>query len=119
MKIEITADPRFWLKLSLEHVKLLQQLSGVHYDFTCKSAGVQGGFIFGWVNSIEFDSESMVLGTFRDIDTALKIMEFTPVLTIQERELVNEMSSMFRKALLVANREFRHLRIEVEKVEEV
>jgi hypothetical protein len=49
MKIEITAVPRYWLHMSLPHAKLLQKLSSMHYDAKCKSAGLVGGFLYGWI----------------------------------------------------------------------
>jgi hypothetical protein len=106
MKIAITCTPKFWIELSPEHVEVLRKLAIWHYDGVCNRAALQGGFIYGWCNSLSYAAEgeiSKCSGSFRDLDLCLKIMESVHQLIDSEISIVREMQKCFRAALIESN----------------
>jgi hypothetical protein len=92
MKIEIFGSPRFHLELTLRDVEFCISRSQLHYDATCRAAGkdvaeVEGrthpaGFLCIWQHQLEFAARERpdeplprVQGTWRQLDTLLKILE--------------------------------------------
>ena len=123
MNIEIAAEPKFWIELSRAQVLVLVKCSTHHYDMVCKSSSQLGGFLYGWHNHILFATENeadspdpvKVCGSFRQLDTCLKIMENITILQEQsERELAVEIRVWFRKALHKANNEMPSIHFKVE-----
>jgi hypothetical protein len=122
MKIEIQCIAKFWIELPLDSAKLLQELSAIHYDGACRSAGMVGGFIYGWVNMLTaFEGEEVpteprkVTASFHDLDIALKIMECSPGMTPPAQfAKVLHMRQRFMQALLTAIRELSKLSFNVE-----
>jgi len=84
MDIRIRCTPYFVLPLTRQHIDALKVLSGHHYDAMCKMASKQGGFLFGWSNSLQFDEEYgsdgdefTVTASSNDAQLVLKILEQT------------------------------------------
>ena len=73
MEAYISVKPVFNLTLSKEIVLLLSRKSKEHYDAACRKVSEQGGFIYGWVNCIDFDVTCDA--SFRELDLTLKICE--------------------------------------------
>lgn len=101
MKIEITPSPVFNLPIPIGTIGLLMEMSAHHYDGVCKAAGVVGGFIYGWNNSVTFMPESPVSATWRELDTMLKICENTAIFSDQpiSRKVIRELVADVRYAM--------------------
>lgn len=83
MKVKITAQPVFHLPIPVETIKLLMQMAAHHYDSRCKSAGLLGGFLYGWNNMatlVEGETLQPMRASWDDIDITLKITENTAIL---------------------------------------
>lgn len=110
MKATIFAKPVFDLTLEKDLVSLLMRLSGRHYDGACRKASDQGGFLFGWKNSIDFDSPC--LATTRELDLTLKIMELAPNLTNDEEIMLKKFTS-FVWDLIKASEKLNEYKVEL------
>lgn len=75
MKVEMKAMPKFWFNLTPDQLKALNFLSKVHYDWVCKSASMERGFIYGWTNQLDYNPTAMVSASWGEIDTCIKICE--------------------------------------------
>lgn len=90
MKVTITGMPHFNIALDLDHVDMLVECAGVHYDHKCKVAARSGGFLYGWHNLAEWhraergkaaamneaEPEPLyVTATWDQLDTASKVLE--------------------------------------------
>lgn len=110
MKVEILMQAQFWLALTREDLEPLFILSQYHYDGVCKSAGMQGGFLYGWRNlvsahiPVEADPP-LCQGSRRDLDTLLKICEglrmaaACNLITPQQAERTNQLCALVWTAL--------------------
>lgn len=65
------------LRITRRELGIIEPCSDQHYDEVCRSASKQGGFIYGWLNRLEFDEkdEVEVVVDFRTVDTLAKILE--------------------------------------------
>jgi hypothetical protein len=113
VQIEISAEPRFYVPLTLEEVEVLKELSSLHYDALCRASGepVTGGFIHGWWNSLSIQvnypisdepTEALrpVKASWRELDLCLKIMEFVPPnLAPEKKAVVAKLTKHFNGAL--------------------
>lgn len=113
MKITIRAQPKFYFKLTQAQVDLLMKLSELHYDFVCKQASKPGGFLMGWKNCVQYFPDSEVSGSFRDLDTALKILECAEVFRDQWAVMWS-IRMPFMQALARANEELPKVEFVVE-----
>lgn len=87
MNIEIYAKLEFAFTLTEEQIRLLSQVSSLHYDSKCKGLtakagdGRANGLLTVWANQIAFymespDDEAPILtASWRDLDTLLKATE--------------------------------------------
>ncbi len=55
IKMTMYADPKFKVYLTRDQVRVLTNLSLLHYDSTCQSYGAVGGLLYGWENRFEFN----------------------------------------------------------------
>lgn len=101
MKIQIKAEPKFWLGVKLDTILALKRCAELQYDAACRAAAMKGGFIYGWENIIVNDLE-MVSATWRELDMSLKICEMGVHATAEERELINTYSNSVRAAMTKA-----------------
>lgn len=88
----IVGVPEFWIALDLATAQLLQRLSIGHYDGTCISAGMVGGFIYGWCNLLSMppiEPGLEVKATWRQLDICLKICELPSSLILEERDMIH------------------------------
>jgi hypothetical protein len=89
MDVTIRGKPTFRLWPEVQVVKDLSFLALSHYDGACKSAALQGGFLYGWMNQVRwFEQETergerteplSVEGDFRELDMTLKICEISGI----------------------------------------
>lgn len=113
MEIEISAQPLFRVPLTLADVAVLLELSALHYDETCRLAGVPGeqGFIYGWNSWLTLlattpDEPPVVTATWRQLDLCLKLMEFLPYrFTAERTATVRRLSTAFNGAMSLAQAE--------------
>lgn len=127
MKIEITAQPVFWLQISLEQIRLLSRLAEMHYDATCRSMidradsrlGRKNGILTIWHDTVVFakvhpnkDEQGNIepsrycCAHMIDLDLCMKLMEMTEIFENKETFLViNKMRGDFCDAMRTANRE--------------
>ena len=69
--------------LAREEIDHLLVISARHYDGKCRDAGKQGGFIYGWMNRLNFArtersplaNEIELEATIQQLDTVTKILE--------------------------------------------
>jgi len=91
-------------------IALLLHLSSVHYDWKCKAAGQEGGFLFqisGCVANVpDFDHRL----SFGEIDTMCKILEISSLLK-DDASRIQAMGLMirFKRLLNAINAEYRRL----------
>jgi hypothetical protein len=75
-------DVSILLDITVDDVKTLQECSKQHYDGVCQSAGAIGGFLYGWLNLLDFANDGWegteIYATAREIGTCSKILERTP-----------------------------------------
>lgn len=77
MRIDVAANPEFILHMDSQTLRELSELAKGHYDGVCKSAAHPGGFIYGWMNQLEY-SQGEVNGyrcSYYDMNTVAKICE--------------------------------------------
>lgn len=98
MEAKIVLKPSFSLKLETDIVEILIQESSRHYDLSCRGASREGGFIFGWRNSIDFGCSCAA--SFRELDTTLKILEMYKG---DKMDVVNNYKKMVIKCFDVSN----------------
>lgn len=121
MRIEIAAQPKFWLRMSLPLVNLLVKLSRAHYDSVCRSASIPGpgAFINGWLCSLtpisgdklaedgtrleDSGTPIMVSASFHDLDTVLKIIEMPPPLEVTDRQMLEDLRESIVAAMRLSN----------------
>lgn len=101
MKIEINSQPVFNLPLPIGTILLLMEMSAHHYDGVCKSAGMVGGFIYGWRNCVSFAPDLPVSATWRELDTMLKICENTGIFSDRpdEKQIIRGLAKAVRYAM--------------------
>lgn len=104
MRIDITAEPRFWFNLTSEQIDLIILASDSHYDVACKKASQIGGFIYGWYNQMQYDPNTLVCGSFREVDTVLKILEMVRYVAPDKYTESAKLCHSLRKALLESNK---------------
>lgn len=97
MKFDIIGRPEFWFTLNVKQVTAIIACSQLHYDGVCKDASRPGGFVFGWLNCAR--ARTKVSATWREIDTALKIMEHPPK---QHAEMAANLFMCFSRMLNMA-----------------
>jgi hypothetical protein len=116
MKFEIKGRPHFSFQLPAEKVEVLRYCAERHYDAVCRSSGEPGGFLWGWLNAANFGMSATA--TWRDIDTALKIMEYTPPGTHPNRmAIIMELRNAFHRLLDYTNATTRHWKAEFDTAE--
>lgn len=92
MHARIEARPEFQLTLPVGTVEVLMKLSAAHYDSTCREAGRQGGFLYGWRNAEKFAAENGMAEVvlyqvlFRQLDLVAKICEGIATAGLSEEE---------------------------------
>lgn len=104
MRIDITGQPMFWFNLTEAEVELIMTTSDAHYDVTCKEASRVGGFIYGWSNQLKSNPNSLVCGSFRNVDTVLKILEMVRYAAPDRYTESCKLSHSLRNALLESNK---------------
>lgn len=119
MKIEIHGQPVFLIELSVPQLEVLLQLSESHYEGKCKAASRQGGFLYGWRNTLVVFPEMgtttpevppVVEASGDELGTCLKLLEMAGSLYLancisEDRphlDIAVELVRRFRKALTVA-----------------
>lgn len=109
MKIEITAEPVYWLNFSVKQLQTLLIFSANHYDGVCKEASKTGGFILGWYNSALYHAQDkdsswpyFCRATLRQVDTVCKILEIGDALPGLEE--VNTVSKELHRAVFEAGK---------------
>lgn len=69
-------DVSVLLDITVDDVRTLQICAARHYDGVCKSAGMVGGFIYGWMNRFTLftngDEPTEIYATARELGTCLK-----------------------------------------------
>lgn len=120
MKIEITGTPRFWLAVDSATITTLMALSKNHYDGYCRTVGMPGGFLYGWNNQRTIidpyndnEAPTLVSGSFRDLDTTLKLCEGANYLSAEQQALAHSYAQSIRNALRVSNDISLHWRHEL------
>lgn len=104
MQASISVNTVFYLTISKEMVDLLFRKSTDHYDTACRLASRQGGFIYGWINCVNFDTSCKA--SFRELDLTLKICEGFNHLgsdTDNDKKLMIEYSDFVRRLLEKSN----------------
>lgn len=101
MKAIIRCRPIFDLELSDEVVSLLIKKALTHYDKTCVVAARQGGFIYGWGNSVKMGCTCTA--TFRDLDLTLKVFESVYGSSDKELKIMKGYSEFIYKLLSTSN----------------
>jgi hypothetical protein len=92
MVIEIHGVPEFTLHVTPAMVAVLMLCSKHHYDVACQQAGQFGGCVYRWQLCMQFAKEEKVSesytvrGSFRDLDTTLKILEIAWALPEAKRD---------------------------------
>jgi hypothetical protein len=117
MNITIIAKPVFWIPLSLKQAEILSVLSYRHYDRTCKSASLQGGFILAWCKAAhQAGSEQIQFSAdFQHLDLCLKVLEASGTLINEEdRKIAAGLTLDFRRALAMADQQIGTISIETE-----
>ena len=126
MKIDITAQPIFWVEMTSSQLAILRYCSNHHYDATCKAmsdniaeGGVKkNGSLTEWGFSVTSETGGMVRAEFHDLDLCLKLLEiadYLPALSAETPKIiVKEIRRSFCKALMLASRELSNLKIQVE-----
>lgn len=115
--IVIYGRPEFVIPLKTAHIDLLIHCSKIHYDSNCKQASMEGGFVFGWKNAIEFvkkyDSidEYPAQVTFSQLDLMSKILESA---NAECRKEAAEMKKVIFQLLFAANEESSKWRKEMQ-----
>lgn len=103
MKIDILGEPVFIFHLSTAQAEAIVQMSAQHYDAVCRVAGCVGGFAYGWANAVSLGE--VCRASWRELDTALKIMEFKPLgATVELLALRRGLIVDFNVAMDVASR---------------
>ncbi len=103
-KVTLSAVPTFGIPLTLAQAQALAILSKSHYDGECKAAAGKGGFIFGWLNEIEFDVAAPVQATRRQLDTVLKICELSGMHPDVDHDQIAAVCTMVRGAMFASRR---------------
>jgi hypothetical protein len=120
LKFSISAKLHFEFNLTVDQVNMLMKLGELHYDGHCRSCVRSGGHVYGWLNAVNFsgsENQSMVSGTWRDLDSTLKIMEFlppTPAITSAQRQLAEELRGKLMLAMDEGQRLTKLWQIEVD-----
>jgi hypothetical protein len=118
-KITIRCDPRFYLNVTLEEVRLLTEMGKLHYDFACKQSVMQGGFIYGWCNRLtpmdgeELPEDNPVTANFGELDRVLKILELRGPLTIEKKLMADRLRDHITEAIRIANEQLRQIEFNV------
>lgn len=88
--------PFFILMLTKRVASALVTLSENHYDSRCQLAGREGGFLYGWRNHfVEFELDSPVETSPRELDTLMKIMELpAELLLTDDFDTLDKLSSL-------------------------
>lgn len=108
MKCTLTAQPIFWIDISLSQVQVLNEMSKMHYDAACRQASMSGGFLYGWHNTRWFEAEQKsaepirLKASFRDLDLCLKILEWPPT-PMSQADSVEQMRKSFSSFLAMSN----------------
>ena len=95
-------------KAEMDHLMLT---ASKHYDNKCKAAGEQGGFIYGWKNSLWNKDDVEVEATIHQLDLVTKILELD-VYTIGNFDL--SLNSKFHALAQAACKESERINKEVE-----
>jgi hypothetical protein len=114
MKFIVQGQPEFRMALTLEDVAILMKTSAKHYDSVCREASAtrefskdNSNFITSWQNILNSYKQfpldegeiGMVTATWRQIDTCLKILEQTHILTDIEQVVAGRIRYDFIRAL--------------------
>ena len=128
MRIEITAHPRYWIQLSLPHIKLLMKLSRLHHDPECQLVGQVNGFLHTWNKMLgecknvpvaldgtclnTSGTPQLVSATFNELDMILKVLEFPPpCMEAKDRAMRDDMFRSIIDAIVMANAELRQIQL--------
>lgn len=112
MNIEIGCTQRFDVTVTSPLIHMLTKLGSLHYDSVCKSAVLQGGFIYGWRNRMDFLQEgerTTFVGsiTNRELQTCMKICENCPTMSLEESSTRNQFFQLGFAALRQADKDPR------------
>lgn len=78
IKITIKSEPRFEITgINLPMITTISELAYHHYDGVCRNAAKNGGFIYGWKNSITWAAPDpvIVIASQRELATLGKVLE--------------------------------------------
>lgn len=115
MKAVMRARPRFELSFTASEINVLMACSTLHYDFVCKKASLEGGFIYGWNNWLIHGAphENNLVSTtagWDEIDICMKILEMPRE---SERDAARKLSNELSYLLREASRLLGHIKHEV------
>lgn len=98
--IVIWGRPNFLVNFSKVEIDLITDCSRLHYDGTCKSLSVRGGFIYGW-QFYDFDESGLtkVHIDFHQIDLLMKCLEFQDYRPGPEVQIIQAIRKRFYKAI--------------------
>jgi len=115
MDIKIQGVPQFTIEITIPQIDVLIKMARRHYDMTCREAGAAGhgpqGFLVQWHRIIssykEWPCEGVtpyIQASFRELDTCLKIMEYTPTLSDEDHVIRDQLTLWFHRALRLSNK---------------
>jgi hypothetical protein len=68
---------KIMMKVDAETIQVLLKCAEHHYDGACKAMAKENGLLLRWKSQIESKPESMITGTFNDIDITAKVAEMS------------------------------------------
>lgn len=115
MKLEgVLYQPKLIIQLTVADVGLLITCSELHYDGTCKAAGIPGGFLRGWKNRVQWAEDSKdtipvdLIVDFKTCDLVAKITEQLGGPSIRNKD-ITALHAFFSNCCHIINQKYREV----------
>lgn len=106
MKVKVVGRPVFYFELSKAILQMVLIEASTHYDYKCRQASVQGGFVYGWYQSACFsdDGVAQIRAEWGELDLLLKILELRHFNSVAEHvRQMDKLSSQVHTMMQMIN----------------